>query len=327
MASKLKKLRQLTTVVADTGEIAEIKKHKPQDATTNPSLLYKAAELPEYQDLVKDAVDYGKKTSHTEDEMMDKIFTKLCVNFGAEILKIVPGRVSTEVDAHLSFNKEASIAKAKEIIDLYASLGVKKERVLIKLASTWEGIRAGEELEKEGIHCNMTLMFGLAQAAAAAEAKVTLISPFVGRILDWHMKNENKKFEPHDDPGVLSVKKIYQYYKYFDYKTQIMGASFRNSGEILELAGIDLLTIAPALLKELEEVDGDVVRKLDPASAKKLIIDHKLPVDEASFRWMLNEDQMATEKLSDGIRVFYKDKCRLMDSIKENFLSGKRLAM
>lgn len=192
MTNKLKKLRALTTVVADTGEIAEIKKHKPQDATTNPSLLFKAAELPEYQDLVKDAVAYGKTEGHTDDEMMDKIFAKLCVNFGAEILKIVPGRVSTEVDAHLSFDTNASIAKARELINLYASLGVKKERVLIKLASTWEGIRAGEQLEKEGIHCNMTLMFSMAQAAAAAEAGVTLISPFVGRILDWHKKAENR---------------------------------------------------------------------------------------------------------------------------------------
>jgi transaldolase len=327
MTNKLKRLRQLTTVVADTGEIAEIKKYKPQDATTNPSLLFKAAELPEYQNLVKDAVEYGKASGHTETEIMDKIFVKLCVNFGAEILKIVPGRVSTEVDAHLSFDTAASIAKAKEIIDLYAALGIKKERILIKLASTWEGIRAGELLEKEGIHCNMTLMFSLSQAAAAAEANVTLISPFVGRILDWHVKAENKTFEPHEDPGVLSVKKIYQYYKFFDYKTQIMGASFRNTGEILELAGIDLLTISPTLLKELEQSEGDIVRKLDPTLAKKAKLDEKLPIDEASFRWMFNEDQMATEKLSDGIRVFYKDKCRLMDYIRENFFNPKRLAM
>lgn len=327
MNSKLKRLKALTTVVADTGEIAQIKKHKPQDATTNPSLLFKAAELPEYQDLVRDAVDYGRAEGRSDADVMDKIFTKLCVNFGAEILKIVPGRVSTEVDAHLSFNASASITKAREIINLYASLGVKKERVLIKLASTWEGIRAGELLEREGIHCNMTLMFSQAQAAAAAEAGVTLISPFVGRILDWHVKAENKQFASHEDPGVLSVKKIYQYYKYFDYKTQIMGASFRNVGEILELAGIDLLTISPNLLKELEETEGDVPRKLDPLLAKKSKIDQRIPVDEASFRWLMNEDQMATEKLSEGIRVFYKDKCRLMDFIRENFFDSKRIAM
>lgn len=327
MSNKLKKLKQLTVVVADTGEIAQIKKHKPQDATTNPSLLFKAAELPDYQDLVKDAVNFGKMEGRSDEEMMDRVFTKLCVNFGAEILKIIPGRVSTEVDARLSFDTAASIAKAKEIINLYNSLGVKKERVLIKLASTWEGIRAAELLEKEGIHCNMTLMFSMAQAAAAAEAGVTLISPFVGRILDWHMKTEGKQFLPHEDPGVLSVKKIYQYYKYFDYKTQIMGASFRNSGEILELAGIDLLTISPTLLKELEETEGDVPCKLNVETAKKIKIDRKLPVDEASFRWMFNEDQMGTEKLSDGIRVFYKDKCRLMDLIKQNFFDAKRMAM
>jgi transaldolase len=327
MNNKLKKLKNLTVVVADTGEIAQIKQYKPKDATTNPSLLFKAAELPEYQDLVKEAVEYGKKEGRTETEMMEKVFTKLCVNFGTEILKIVPGRVSTEVDARLSFDTPASIAKAREIISLYQSLGVKKERVLIKLASTWEGIRAGEQLEKEGIHCNMTLMFSLAQAAAAAEAGVTLISPFVGRILDWHVKSEAKQFLSHNDPGVLSVKKIYQYYKYFDYKTQIMGASFRNTDEILELAGIDLLTISPNLLKELEEMEGDVPRKLDIETAKKIRIDSKLAIDEASFRWMLNEDQMATEKLSDGIRVFYKDKCRLMNLISQNFFDAKRMAM
>ena len=270
--SKLEKLSQITTIVADTGEIEEIKRYKPTDATTNPSLIYTASQMTEYKHLVDEAVTFGKGNIK---ETMAKIF----VNFGLEILKIVPGRVSTEVDARLSFDIEGSIAKGRYLIDLYKQAGIEKERILIKLASTWEGVCAAKVLEKEGIHCNMTLMFSLPQAIACAEAGATLISPFVGRILDWYKAAENKDFSPNEDPGVLSVKSIYEYYKRFNYPTQIMGASFRNSGEILELAGCDLLTIGPKFLKELGEIDGDVHQKLNPESAKKLSLE-KLDIDE-----------------------------------------------
>ncbi len=313
--SKLDELKKLTTIVADTGEIDEIKKYKPTDATTNPSLILKASEIPEYSSLIKDAVEYGKAKGGSNP--LELIVTKVFVNFGIEILKTVPGRVSTEVDARLSFDVEGSIKKAHEYIALYDEAGIPKERILIKLASTWEGVQAAKVLEKEGIHCNMTLMFSLAQAVACAEAHATLISPFVGRILDWFKKAEGKDSYPgSEDPGVQSVTAIYNYYKKFHYNTQIMGASFRNSDEILELAGCDLLTIAPKLLKELSDSSGDVPRKLDPAAANSANIS-KIAIDEKSFRWHLNEDPMATEKLAEGIRNFAKDTVKLEEMLKK----------
>ena len=308
--SKLDKLSQMTTIVADTGEIEEIKRYKPTDATTNPSLIYAASQMDEYKQLVDEAITFGKGDIA---QIMDKIF----VNFGLEILKIVPGRVSTEVDARLSFDVEGSIAKGRHLIDLYEKAGIARERILIKLASTWEGVLAAKVLEKEGIHCNMTLMFSLPQAIACAEAGATLISPFVGRILDWHKKAANKDFEPTEDPGVQSVATIYNYYKRFGHDTQVMGASFRNSGEILELAGCDLLTIGPKFLKELGEAEGDVPRKLNPEAAKNQKIE-KIDIDEKAFRYQLNDDAMATEKLAEGIRKFAADIIKL-----EQHLSNK----
>ncbi|MCB1117570.1 MAG: transaldolase [Chlamydiia bacterium] len=308
--SKLDKLAQMTTIVADTGEIEEIKRYKPTDATTNPSLIYAASQMDEYQHLVEEAVAYGKGDIG---QILDKIF----VNFGLEILKIVPGRVSTEVDARLSFDVDGSIAKGRHLIDLYEKAGIARERILIKLASTWEGVLAAKVLEKEGIHCNMTLMFSLPQAIACAEAGATLISPFVGRILDWYKNAEKKDFSPSEDPGVESVKTIYNYYKRFGHDTQIMGASFRNSGEILELAGCDLLTIGPKFLKELGEAEGDVPRKLDPQVAKNQKLE-KLDIDEKAFRYLVNDDAMATEKLAEGIRKFAADIIKL-----EQHLSSK----
>lgn len=297
----------MTTVVADTGEINSIKTFKPQDATTNPSLILLAAEEPAYQYLIDDAWEYGKKTGKTEKEQISSMMDKLFVNFGLEILKIVPGRVSTEVDASLSFDVDGSIKKAHSLIALYEKNNISRDRILIKLATTWEGIQAAKILEKEGIHCNMTLLFSIAQAIGAADSKATLVSPFVGRILDWHKKNEGVDgYEDEKDPGVLSVREIYTYFKKFDIKTQIMGASFRNTGEILELAGCDLLTISPKFLTELENASGNVERKLDPQEAKKQNIE-KIFLDEKAFRWMLNENAMATEKLSEGIRRFAKD--------------------
>lgn len=306
--SKLDALSKMTTIVADTGEINEIKRYKPTDATTNPSLILSASELPEYKHLMDDALAYGQGD-------VDKILDKIFVNFGIEILKIVPGRVSTEVDARLSFDVEGSIAKAHKLIKLYNDAGIAKERVLIKLASTWEGVQAAKVLEKEGIHCNMTLMFSLPQAIACADVGATLISPFVGRILDWYKKAENKDYAPHEDPGVVSVRQIYTYYKRFGYHTQVMGASFRNSGEILELAGCDLLTIGPKFLQELGESSGDVERKLDPAKAKQAKVD-KFDIDEKTFRFMVNDDAMATEKLAEGIRKFSADIVKLEKSLK-----------
>jgi transaldolase len=308
--SMLDDLKKFTTIVADTGEINEIKKFKPTDATTNPSLILKAAELPEYKALIDEGTAYGKKKGKNPKEQLDLSVTKIFVNFGLEILKIVPGRVSTEVDARLSFDLEGSLKKAHQYIELYEEAGISKERILIKLASTWEGIQAAKILESEGIHCNMTLMFSMAQAISAAEVKATLISPFVGRILDWYKKCEGKDFAPKDDPGVRSVCEIFHYYKKFGYKTQIMGASFRNSGEILELAGCDLLTIAPKLLSELQSMDGKVERKLDSAQSSSMSFE-KLHLDEKAFRWMLNQNAMATEKLSEGIRNFAADTIKL----------------
>lgn len=319
--SKKEGLRKHTVLVADTGDFETIKKHKPQDATTNPSLIFAAAQMPEYQHLVKDAVDWAAKNSTAEDRL-DKTIVKLFVNFGCEILKIVPGRVSTEVDARLSFDTEASIKRAHEYIELYKAQGIEKERILIKLASTWEGVEAARQLEKEGIHCNMTLMFGMGQAIACAEALATLISPFVGRIFDWQKeKFKLESVSAEDDMGVKSVTAIFNYYKKFGYKTQIMGASFRNTGQILALAGSDLLTISPKLLDELESMEGDVPLKLDASKAASMELE-KIHVDEKMFRWMLCEDEMATDKLFEGIRKFTADTIKLEKYIQDNFLGG-----
>jgi len=312
--SLIEKLKKMTTIVADTGEIGEIEKYQPTDATTNPSLILKASKIEEYKPIIEEAVNYGKSKGGSNP--LELVITKVFVNFGSAILKIVPGRVSTEVDARLSYDIEGSIKKAHEYIELYKEMGIEKERILIKLASTWEGIQAAKQLEKEGIHCNMTLMFSLAQAVACAEAKATLISPFVGRIFDWYKKAENvDSYSPEKDPGVLSVATIFNYYKKFGYNTQIMGASFRNLGEVLELAGCDLLTISPSLLKELSETDGPVPLKLDAQKSKTMDIP-KLIIDEKAFRWQLNEDAMATEKLAEGIRNFAKDTVKLESLIQ-----------
>jgi transaldolase len=306
--SKLDQLKTMTTVVADTGDFGAIAEYKPQDATTNPSLLYKAAQMPQYRHLVEDAVAFGKDKGADADAHARWTMDKLAVNFGAEILKIVPGRVSTEIDARLSFDTEGTIARAEGLIGLYEDIGIDpKEKVLFKIASTWEGIRAAELLEQRGIHCNLTLLFSFPQAVACAEAGVTLISPFVGRILDWYKNAENVVGYPADeDPGVRSVTQIFNYYKRHGYRTIVMGASFRNVDEILELAGCDYLTIAPKLLAELAESDGDLPRKLDPEAAVAMDIPAE-SLDEPAFRWRLNQDAMATEKLAEGIRLFAGD--------------------
>lgn len=312
MVNALESLKSVTTVVADTGDIDSIKKYTPTDATTNPSLLFASAQMPQYQHLVEDAIAYGKGTG------IDKILDKLFVNFGSEILKIVPRFVSTEVDARLSFDTEASVNKARELISLYKEAGIEKERILIKLASTWEGIQAAKILESEGVHCNMTLLFGFGQAAACAEAGVFLISPFVGRILDWYKAFEKRDSYPaEEDPGVLSVRRIYSYYKKHGYKTVVMGASFRNVNEIKALTGCDLLTISPQFLEELKNDTNELPVILNQEFAEKNCKDEKIPVDEKTFRWILNQDQMATEKLSEGIRNFTKDSIKLEDYIKQ----------
>jgi transaldolase len=315
--NKLEQLKTMTTIVADTGEFEEIKKYLPTDATTNPSLVFSASSKPEYQFLIDEAVQWGKKNGKNPKDVKEQALDKVFVNFGIEILKIVPGRVSTEVDARLSFDVEASIKKAHHLVSLYEAAGIDRKRILIKLASTWEGVKAAEILEKEEIHCNMTLMFSLGQAIASAQVGATLISPFVGRILDWYKKNENKEsYSPAEDPGVISVTDIYHYYKKMGIKTQIMGASFRNSDEILELAGCDLLTIAPKLLQELQSAEGTLPRKLDSQAAQKMNIE-KIVVDEKTFRWMLNENPMATDKLAEGIRNFAKDNVKLEKMIEQ----------
>jgi transaldolase len=317
--SKLEQIRSMTTIVSDTGDIDSIKKYAPTDATTNPSLILAAAQKPQYKHLIDDAVAYGKSKAKDSKEQRQLMMDKLFVNFGLEILKIIPGRVSTEVDARLSFDVAGSIEKAHALIALYEAAGISRERVLIKLASTWEGSRAAIQLEQEGIHCNMTLLFSLPQAIACAEARATLISPFVGRILDWYKKSEGVSgYQPEEDPGVKSVTQIYNYYKKFGVKTQIMGASFRNVDEIIELAGCDLLTIAPALLEELSKAEGTVTRKLDPTKAKTMPIE-KIDLDEKSFRLMLNDNAMATEKLSEGIRKFAEDAVKLEKTIVEMY--------
>jgi len=314
MSDALGKLKEFTIVVADTGDFHQLEKYKPQDSTTNPSLVYTAAGLPQYRSLVEDAVKYAKEHGKTKEEQIDLALDKLFVNFGVEILKIVPGRVSTEVDARLSFDTEGSIKKAHQIIKLYEDAGIKKERVLIKIASTWEGIEAAKQLEKEGIHCNMTLLFSLAQAAACAEAGVTLISPFVGRITDFFKAKEAKDFPADQDPGVLSVKKIYNYYKQHSYKTVVMGASFRTKEQITELAGCDLLTIAPKLLEDLAKAPADLVtKKLD--ATKHTDVREKWAITQKEFAWALNNDEMAHFKLAEGIRKFAEDLEKLIIEI------------
>jgi transaldolase len=302
----LEQLRQMTTVVADTGDINAIQDVKPQDATTNPSLITTAAQMPAYQQIVDDTLLQAKQTLGSgakDSDVATLAFEGLAVAFGKKILQIIPGRVSTEVDARLSYDKDATLAKAHAIIGQYEKAGISRQRILIKIASTWNGIKAAEQLEKEGIHCNLTLLFGIHQAIACADAGVTLVSPFVGRILDWYKKENNRDYVGAEDPGVQSVTKIYNYFKKFGYKTQVMGASFRNIGEIEELAGCDLLTISPNLLHELNAKTGDLPRKLDPAKAKSLDIE-RLVIDEATFETMHKADRMANDKLADGIKGF-----------------------
>lgn len=301
--NKLEQLKSMTTVVADTGDIETIKQFAPQDATTNPSLIYKAAQMPQYQHLIDDALRWAKAQGG---DVLKAAMLKLAVNFGREILQLIPGRVSTEVDARLSFDTQATIDQARELIALYEAEGISRERILIKIASTWEGIKAAEQLEQEGIHCNLTLMFQFIQAVACAQAKVTLISPFVGRIYDWYKKHNARDYTPAEDPGVLSVAKIYQYYHHFDYPTIVMGASFRSAGQIEQLAGCDYLTISPSLLSELQQDDGVLVQQLSEQAAKALQLNN-ITADEQTFRWEMNQDAMATEKLAEGIRAFAAD--------------------
>lgn len=310
--NQLEALKQMSIVVADTGDIQSIAAYRPQDTTTNPSLLYKAAQMPAYRHLVEDALNFGKQQGTDPQTQMRWTLDKLAVNFGVEILKLIPGRVSTEVDARLSFDTDATIRRAQSLFALYQEAGVDPgQRVLFKIASTWEGIRAAERLERLGIHCNMTLLFSFTQAVACADAGVTLISPFVGRILDWYKKaNPGVEYPPDEEPGVQSVKRIYEYYKRHGYQTTVMGASFRNIGEILALAGCDALTIAPQFLAELAASEGEVQRRLDPESARALDLP-KIALTEPAFRWDLNEDAMATEKLAEGIRLFAEDTRRL----------------
>ena len=315
MSNLLEQLKSMTTIVADTGDIEAIRHHHPQDATTNPSLLLKAASLPEYAPLIEDSITWAKAQSADPEQQVHDALDKLAVDVGLEVLKIVPGRISTEVDARHSFDKEATLQKARKLIGLYNKAGIANNRVLIKIASTWEGIQAAEILEREGINCNLTLMFGFAQARASAEAGVTLISPFVGRILDWHKVRSGRDFLAEEDPGVLSVRQIYDYYKAYGFKTIVMGASFRNMGEILALAGCDRLTIAPSLLQELEAGQGQLVRRLSDPGAHK---PRMARLSEAEFRWQMNEDAMATEKLAEGIRGFTADQIKL-----EKVLAGK----
>lgn len=316
MTTQLDSLRNMTVVVADTGDIDAIKKYQPQDATTNPSLILSASALPQYAPLIDEAVAYAKAQSEDKVQQLIDAEDKLAVNIGLEILKIVPGRISTEVDARLSYDTQATVEKARKLIALYNAAGISNDRILIKIASTWQGIRAAEILEKEGINCNLTLLFSEAQARACAEAGVYLISPFVGRILDWYKANTDKKeYAPAEDPGVISVTKIYNYYKEYGYKTVVMGASFRNVGEIIELAGCDRLTIAPALLKELQENTTPLVRKLEYKGEVKA---KPQPLTEAEFYWQHNSDAMAVEKLADGIRKFAVDQEKL-----EAMLSAK----
>ncbi len=315
--STLDQLKQFTKVVADTGDFETMREFQPQDATTNPSLILKASQMSEYGHLLEKALADTKGSSLTGAARVEEVIDHLLVAFGAAILEIVPGRVSTETDARLSFDMEGTIAKAHQLIGLYEKKGISRERVLIKIASTWEGIAAAEHLEKEGIHCNLTLLFSLAQAVRCAEAKVRLISPFVGRIYDWFKADTGKEYTGAEDPGVISVTEIYQYYKKFGYETEVMGASFRNTSQIVELAGCDLLTISPDLLKKLSESDAEVSKKLEAHSAQNADL-KKLDLDEKRFRYLLNDDAMATEKTAEGIRKFAADIVKL-----EKFIGGK----
>lgn len=312
----LEQLKQITVVVADTGDFESMKAFTPRDATTNPSLILAATKDPKYKSLMDQAVSYAKRSGGSSDEQLNLCMDKLSVIFGVEILKIVPQRVSTEVDARLSFDTDATIKKARQLIALYEEARISKDKILIKIASTWEGIKAAEVLEKEGIHCNLTLLFSMPQAIACAEAGVQLISPFVGRIYDWYKKAQGVDHIPApEDPGVQSVTEIYKYYKKYGYTTEVMGASFRNIGEIIELAGCDLLTISPKLLKELEEASGELEEKLNAKDLGDFNLE-KVHLDEKTFRWMLNENAMATEKLAEGIRGFSKDIVTLENTIK-----------
>jgi transaldolase len=316
MLSKLDQLRAMSTVVADTGDMESIRAFKPTDATTNPSLILKASQMPAYARLVEEAIVWGRRNGAAVGDVTDRV----AINFGAELTRIVPGRVSTEVDADLSFDTEASVAKAKRLIALYDERGIGRDRILIKVASTWEGIQAVKRLQADGIDCNMTLIFSLAQAIAAADASAFLISPFVGRILDWHVKAGGGPYTPETDPGVQSVREIYSYYKSYGVKTVVMGASFRNTGEIEALAGCDRLTISPQLLEALSKEEDDLPRRLDPARAGPAPA--KIAMDEKHFRWMLNEDQMATEKLSDGIRLFAHDLRALRTMVEQRLAAA-----
>ncbi|GAD80376.1 transaldolase [Vibrio ezurae] len=313
MSNKLEQLRKLTTVVADTGDIEAISKYTPEDATTNPSLILKAAQIAEYAPLIDASIEYAKNQSTDKAQQVQDTCDMLAVNIGKEILKVVPGRISTEVDARLSYDTEGSVAKARQLIKMYNDAGISNDRILIKLASTWQGIRAAEILEKEGINCNLTLLFSFAQARACAEANVFLISPFVGRIMDWYKAKEGRDFEPSEDPGVLSVSTIYNYYKEHGYKTVVMGASFRNIGEILELAGCDRLTISPNLLQDLEDAQGDVVEKLIDSNGTK---ERPAAMTHSEFLWEHNQDAMAVEKLAEGIRNFAVDQGKLETMIE-----------
>jgi transaldolase len=316
MSSKLDQLRAMSTVVADTGDMEAIRAYKPTDATTNPSLILKASQMPAYARLVEEAILWGRRQGAPVGDVTDRV----AVNFGAELTKIVPGRVSTEVDADLSFDTDGSVAKAKHLIALYAERGISHDRILIKVASTWEGIQAVRRLQADGIDCNMTLIFSLTQAIAAADASAFLISPFVGRILDWYVKAGGGPYTPDTDPGVKSVREIYNYYKSYGIKTVVMGASFRNTGEIEALAGCDRLTISPQLLGELSKDQGELKRRLDPAHVGPAPA--RITMDEKRFRWMLNEDQMATEKLSDGIRLFAKDLRALRTMVEQRLAAA-----
>ena len=314
MSNQLDQLKQFTVVVADTGDFGTLKQFAPRDATTNPSLILKAAQMPEYKALVDKTIADAKSANAPAKDLLPLVLDNLLIAFGSEILQIVPGRVSTETDADLSFDTAALVAKGRRFISLYEKRGIGRERILIKIASTWEGIRAAEILQRDGINCNLTLLFSLAQAVACAEAKVKLVSPFVGRIMDWYKAKEKKEFSPAEDPGVISVKEIYSYYKKFGHATEVMGASFRNVGEIQELAGCDLLTISPQLLAELQKSDAPLARKLSPEIARDSQIE-KLPLDEKKFRWLVNENAMATEKTAEGIRLFNADAQKLAQFI------------
>ncbi len=315
MASFLEQLKSMTMIVADTGDIEAIRHHRPQDATTNPSLLLKAATLPEYVPLIEDSIAWAKAQSKDTEQQVHDALDKLAVDVGLEVLKVVPGRISTEVDARLSFDTEATLLKARKLIGLYNAAGISNDRVFIKIASTWEGIQAAEILEREGINCNLTLMFGFAQARACAEAGVTLISPFVGRILDWHKAHSGRDFTAEEDPGVLSVQQIYEYYKTHAYPTIVMGASFRNMGEIVTLAGCDRLTIAPVLLEELAATQGKLTRRLSDTGVRKPRPER---MTETEFRWQMNQDATATEKLAEGIRGFTADQIKLETVLAKN---------